>query len=115
MAPSQVLITNGGKHAVAASFETLLDPGDEVLVPAPYWTTYPEAIALAGGRSVDIATGVDAGFRVSIDQLEAARTDRTKVLLLVSPVQPHRSGVPAGGDRSHRALGPGARFVGHHR
>ncbi|MFN0028290.1 MAG: pyridoxal phosphate-dependent aminotransferase [Acidimicrobiales bacterium] len=88
VAASQVLITNGGKHAVAASFETLLDPGDEVLVPAPYWTTYPEAIALAGGRSVEILAGVDAGFRVSIDQLEAARTNRTKVVLLVSPSNP---------------------------
>ena len=84
----QVLITNGGKHAVAAAFETLLDPGDEVLVPAPYWTTYPEAIALAGGVSVEIATDVDAGFRVSIEQLEAACTPRTKVLLFVSPSNP---------------------------
>jgi len=85
---NQVLITNGGKHAVAASFETLLDPGDEVLVPAPYWTTYPEAITLAGGVSVEIATDVEAGFRVSIEQLEAACTPRTKVLLFVSPSNP---------------------------
>ena len=85
---NQVLITNGGKHAVAASFETLLDPGDEVLVPAPYWTTYPEAIALAGGVSVEIATDVSAGFRVSLAQLEAARTPATKVLLFVSPSNP---------------------------
>ncbi len=85
---NQVLITNGGKHAVAASFETLLDPGDEVLVPAPYWTTYPEAITLAGGASVEILTDVEAGFRVSIEQLEAACTTRTKVLLFVSPSNP---------------------------
>ena len=85
---NQVLITNGGKHAVAASFETLLDPGDEVLVPAPYWTTYPEAIALAGGVTVEIATDVSAGFRVSLAQLEAARTPATKVLLFVSPSNP---------------------------
>ncbi len=85
---NQVLITNGGKHAVAASFETLLDPGEEVLVPAPYWTTYPEAIALAGGVSVEIATDVSAGFRVSLAQLEAARTPATKVLLFVSPSNP---------------------------
>ena len=86
--PNQVLITNGGKHAVAASFETLLDPGDEVLVPAPYWTTYPEAIALAGGVTVEIPTDVSAGFKVSIEQLEAACTPRTKVLLFVSPSNP---------------------------
>jgi aspartate/methionine/tyrosine aminotransferase len=88
VAASQVLITNGGKHAVAATFETLLDPGDEVLLPAPYWTTYPEAIALAGGVAVEIPTDVDSGFRVSIDQLEAALTHRTKVLLFVSPSNP---------------------------
>ncbi|MEZ5236975.1 MAG: pyridoxal phosphate-dependent aminotransferase [Acidimicrobiia bacterium] len=88
VAASQVLITNGGKHAVAASFETLLDPGDEVLVPAPYWTTYPEAIALAGGVTTEIATTVESGFRVSIEQLEAACTERTKVLLFVSPSNP---------------------------
>jgi aspartate/methionine/tyrosine aminotransferase len=88
VAASQVLITNGGKHAVAATFETLLDPGDEVLLLAPYWTTYPEAIALAGGTPVVIPTTVDSGFRVTIDQLEAALTHRTKVLLFVSPSNP---------------------------
>jgi aspartate/methionine/tyrosine aminotransferase len=84
----QVLVTNGGKQAVANTFAVLCDPGDEVLVPAPYWTTYPEAIALAGGVPVPVATGVDAGFRVTVDQLEAARTPRTKVLLFVSPSNP---------------------------
>jgi aspartate/methionine/tyrosine aminotransferase len=85
---SQVLVTNGGKQAVLEAFATLLDPGDEVLVPAPYWTTYPEAIALAQGVSVPVLTDEETGFKVSIDQLEAARTDRTKVLLFVSPSNP---------------------------
>ncbi|CUU54287.1 aspartate aminotransferase [Frankia sp. CcI49] len=86
--PSQVLITNGGKQAVYQSFATLLDPGDEVLLPAPYWTTYPEAIRLAGGVPVDVVTGPDAGYRVTVEQLEAARTPRTKVLLFCSPSNP---------------------------
>src|SRR5204863_6006629 len=85
---SQVLVTNGGKQAVYHTFATLLDPGDEVIVPAPYWTTYPEAIALAGGVPVPVATDVRSGFRVTLDQLEAARTPRTKVLLFVSPSNP---------------------------
>lgn len=86
--PSQVLVTNGGKQAVEQAFATLLDPGDEVLVPAPYWTTYPEVIGLAGGKAVEIPTTGDSGFRVTVDQLEAARTRRTKVLLFVSPSNP---------------------------
>ena len=85
---AQVLVTNGGKHAVYNAFAALLDPGDEVLVPAPFWTTYPEPIALAGGVPVIIPTDVDAAFKVSIDQLEAACTERTKVLLFVSPSNP---------------------------
>jgi aspartate/methionine/tyrosine aminotransferase len=85
---AQVLITNGGKQAIANAFATLLDPGDEVLVPAPYWVTFPESIALAGGVPVPVPTGEDTGFRVSIDQLEAARTARTKALLFVSPSNP---------------------------
>ena len=84
----QVLVTNGGKQAVEETFATLLDPGDEVLLPAPYWTTYPECIRLAGGVPVEIPTSWESGFRVSIDQLEAARTPRTKVLLFVSPSNP---------------------------
>ncbi|MDQ6782901.1 MAG: pyridoxal phosphate-dependent aminotransferase [Actinomycetota bacterium] len=84
----QVLITNGGKQAVEQSFAVLLDPGDEVIVPAPYWTTYPEVIALAGGRTVALATTGASGFKVTVDQLEAARTERTKVLLFVSPSNP---------------------------
>jgi aspartate aminotransferase len=86
--PAQVLVTNGGKQAVEEAFATLLDPGDEVLMPAPYWTTYPEAIRLAGGVPVVVQTTIDAGFRVSIEQLDAARTERTKVLLFVSPSNP---------------------------
>ena len=85
---SRVVVTNGGKQAVYQAFATLLDPGDEVLVPTPYWTTYPEAIALAGGVQVDVFAGADQGYLVTVDQLEAARTDRTKVLLFVSPSNP---------------------------
>ena len=85
---SQVLITNGAKQAVEQSFAVLLDPGDEVIVPAPYWTTYPEAIGLAGGRAVEVATTGASGFKVTVDQLESARSERTKVLLFVSPSNP---------------------------
>ncbi|HKA05597.1 MAG TPA: pyridoxal phosphate-dependent aminotransferase [Acidimicrobiales bacterium] len=92
---AQILVTNGGKQAVYNTFATLLDPGDEVIVPAPYWTTYPEAITLAGGVAVAIPTDVPSGFRVTIDQLEAARTPRTKVLLFVSPSNPTGAVYPA--------------------
>jgi aspartate/methionine/tyrosine aminotransferase len=88
VAASQVLVTNGGKHAVYTAFATLLDPGDEVLLPAPYWTTYPEAIRLAGGVPVEVQTDDQAGYLASVDQLEAARTPRTKVLLFCSPSNP---------------------------
>ncbi len=86
--PSQVIVTNGGKQAVYQSFQALLDPGDEVLLPAPYWTTYPEAIQLADGVPVEVFAGADQGYKVTVEQLEAARTDRTKVLLFVSPSNP---------------------------
>ncbi len=86
--PGQVLITNGAKQAVYEAFAALLDPGDEVLLPAPYWVTYPETIKLAGGVPVEIVTEEDTGFHVTVDQLEAARTDRTKVLNFVSPCNP---------------------------
>jgi aspartate aminotransferase len=86
--PAQVLVTNGGKQAIYESFAAILDPGDEVLVPAPYWTTYPESIRLAGGVPVDVVADETTGYRVSVEQLEAARTDRTKVLLFVSPSNP---------------------------
>ena len=85
---NQVLVTNGGKHAVFTAFAALCDPGDEVIVPAPYWTTYPEAIVLAGGVPVIIDTDEETGFRVTIEQLEKALTPRTKVLLFVSPDNP---------------------------
>jgi aspartate aminotransferase len=87
-AASQVLVTNGGKQAVYQTFATLLDPGDEVLMPTPYWTTYPESIALAGGVPVPVLTDENSGYLVSVEQLEAHRTDRTKVLLFVSPSNP---------------------------
>ena len=85
---SHVLVTNGGKQAVYNTFQVLLDPGDEVLLPAPYWTTYPESIALADGVSVIVPTTEATGFRTSVEQLEAARTERTKALLFVSPSNP---------------------------
>ncbi len=86
--PGQVLVTNGGKHAVATTFMTLLNPGDEVLIPAPYWTTYPEAVYLAGGVAVPVMTSEDDGFRVTVQDLERARTPRTKLLVFVSPSNP---------------------------
>ncbi|WP_375494096.1 pyridoxal phosphate-dependent aminotransferase [uncultured Jatrophihabitans sp.] len=85
---AQVLITNGGKQAVYNAFAALCDPGDEVLLIAPYWTTYPEAIKLAGGVPVEVVTDETTGYLASVDQLEAARTERTKVLLFVSPSNP---------------------------
>jgi aspartate aminotransferase len=86
--PGQVLVTNGGKQAVYQAFAALLDPGDEVIVPAPYWTTYPEAIALAGGVMRPVPTDEHSGYLASVSDLEAARTDKTKILLFVSPSNP---------------------------
>ena len=86
--PSQVLVTNGGKHALYQAFTTLLDPGDQVLLPSPYWVTYPEAISLTGAEPVVVEAGQSSGFRVSVEQLEAAATDRTKLLVFVSPSNP---------------------------
>jgi aspartate/methionine/tyrosine aminotransferase len=86
--PSQVLVTNGGKHALYQAFTTLLDPGDEVLLPSPYWVTYPEAISLTGAEPVVVETDQSTGFRVSVEQLEAATTERTKLLVFVSPSNP---------------------------
>src|SRR5215207_6241291 len=85
---NQVLVTNGGKQAVYQTFATLLEPGDEVLLPAPYWTTYPEAIALAGGVPVEVHTDESGGYLATVEQLEAARTPRTKALLFCSPSNP---------------------------
>ena len=92
---SQVLVTNGGKQSVYQAFQTILDPSDEVLVPTPYWTTYPEAIGLTGARQVDVFAGAEHGYLVTVDQLEAARTDRTKALLMVSPSNPTGAVYPA--------------------
>ncbi|MGB7449050.1 MAG: pyridoxal phosphate-dependent aminotransferase [Ornithinimicrobium sp.] len=86
--PGQVLVTNGGKQAVYNTFAALLDPGDEVLLPTPYWTTYPESIRLAGGTPVEVFAGIEQGYLVTVDQLEAARTPQTKVLLFCSPSNP---------------------------
>jgi aspartate/methionine/tyrosine aminotransferase len=85
---SQVLITNGGKQALYNAFAALLDPGDEVILPAPYWTTYPESIRLAGGIPVEVMTDETSGYRATIDQLNAALTPRTKALVFVSPSNP---------------------------
>ena len=90
----QVLITNGGKHAVFTAFAALCDPGDEVICPAPYWTTYPEAITLAGGVPVIVDTEESNGFRVTVEQLDKVKTARTKVLLFVSPDNPSGSVYP---------------------
>ncbi|HJE58490.1 MAG TPA: pyridoxal phosphate-dependent aminotransferase [Nocardiopsis listeri] len=86
--PAQILVTNGGKQAIYEAFAALLDPGDEVIVIAPYWTTYPESIKLAGGVPVYVVTDESTGYLASVEQLEAARTDRTKVLVFVSPSNP---------------------------
>ncbi|WP_029290250.1 pyridoxal phosphate-dependent aminotransferase [Cellulomonas sp. HZM] len=86
--PADVLVTNGGKQAVYQAFAAILDPGDEVLLPAPYWTTYPEAIRLTGAEPVEVFAGVDQGYLVTVEQLEAARTPRTKALLFNSPSNP---------------------------
>ncbi|RWR18604.1 pyridoxal phosphate-dependent aminotransferase [Microbacterium enclense] len=88
VAPSQVIVTNGGKQAVYQAFQTVVNPGDEVLLPAPYWTTYPEAIALADGIPVEVFAGADQDYKVTVAQLEAARTDKTTVLVFVSPSNP---------------------------
>ncbi|MEV0532267.1 pyridoxal phosphate-dependent aminotransferase [Kitasatospora sp. NPDC050463] len=85
---SQVLVTNGGKQAIYEAFAAILDPGDEVIVPAPYWTTYPESVQLAGGVPVEVVADETTGYKVSVEQLEAARTENTKVVLFVSPSNP---------------------------
>jgi aspartate aminotransferase len=96
VSPGQVVVTNGGKQAVYEAFATLIDPGDEVLMPTPYWTTYPEAIALAGGTPVPVMTDEKSGYLTSVADLEAHRTDRTKVLLFVSPSNPTGAVYPPG-------------------
>ena len=86
--PNQVLVTNGGKHAVITAFMTKLNSGDEVLIPAPYWTTYPEAVYLAGGVAVPVMANEANGFRITVDELERARTPKTRMLVFVSPTNP---------------------------
>jgi len=92
---SRILVTNGGKHAVYNTCAAVLNPGDEVLLPAPYWTTYPESITLAGAMPVPLATDTASGFRVTVDQLEEARTPYTKALFFVSPSNPTGAVYPA--------------------
>ena len=99
-----MLVTNGGKHAVYTAFAALCDPGDEVICPAPYWTTYPEAITLAGGVPVVIDTTEETGFQVTVEQLEAACTRAHQGAAVRQPGQPVRRGVPAG-RRSRRSGG----------
>jgi aspartate/methionine/tyrosine aminotransferase len=84
----QILVTNGGKQAVYQAFATIIDPGDEVLLPSPFWTTYPEAIKLAGGKSVEVFADESQNYLVTVEQLEAARTPKTKALLFCSPSNP---------------------------
>ena len=84
----QVLVTNGGKQAVYQSFASIIDPGDEVILPAPYWTTYPECIKLAGGTAVEVFADETQNYLVTVEQLEAARTPKTKALLFCSPSNP---------------------------
>ncbi|MDQ0649285.1 aspartate aminotransferase [Microbacterium natoriense] len=88
VSPAQVIVTNGGKQSVYQAFQAVVNPGDEVLLPAPYWTTYPEAIRLADGTPVEVFAGADQEYKVTVEQLEAARTERTTVLVFVSPSNP---------------------------
>ena len=86
--PSQVVVTNGGKQAVYQACQAVLDEGDEVIVPSPYWTTYPEAIGLTGATTVEVFAGADQDYKVTVEQLEVVRTPRTSALLFVSPSNP---------------------------
>jgi aspartate aminotransferase len=95
VAADQVVVANGGKHALYNVFMALLDPGDEVLVPAPYWVSYPEQVKLAGGEPVAVPTTKEAGFRATVDQLESHRTPATKALVFVSPSNPTGAVYPA--------------------
>ena len=113
--PAQVLVTNGGKQAVYNTFAALLDPGDEVLLLAPYWTTYPEAIKLAGGVPVEVMTDETTGYLASVEQLEAARTAAHQGAAVRLAVQPDRRRVPARPGRGDRPVGRRARALGRHR
>ncbi len=88
VSPADIVVTNGGKQAVFQAFAALLGPGDEAILPTPYWTTYPEVVKLAGATPVEVFAGADQDYKVSVEQLEAARTPRTKVLLMCSPSNP---------------------------
>ena len=88
VSPAQVIVTNGGKHAVYQTVQTLVDAGDEVIIPSPFWVTYPEVVKLAGGVPVEVFAGADQEYKVTVEQLEAARTPRTKLLVFVSPSNP---------------------------
>jgi aspartate aminotransferase len=88
VSPAQIIVTNGGKHAVFQTVQTLVGDGDEVIIPAPYWVTYPEVVKLAGGVPVEVFAGADQEYKVTVEQLEAARTPRTKLLVFVSPSNP---------------------------
>ena len=88
VSPADVVVTNGGKQAVFQAFAALLGPGDEAILPTPYWTTYPEVVKLAGATPIEVFAGADQDYKVTVDQLEAARTERTKVLLMCSPSNP---------------------------
>ena len=88
VSPADIVVTNGGKQAVFQAFAALLGPGDEAILPTPYWTTYPEVVKLAGATPVEVFAGADQDYKVTVEQLEAARTPRTKVLLMCSPSNP---------------------------
>ncbi|WP_194949183.1 pyridoxal phosphate-dependent aminotransferase [Actinomyces trachealis] len=88
VSPDDIIVTNGGKQAVFEAFAALLDPGDEVILPAPYWVTYPECVRLAGGTPVEVFAGADQDYKVTVEQLEAARSERTKAVLICSPSNP---------------------------
>ncbi len=91
----QVLVTNGGKHAIFNTIATLINPGDEVIVQAPYWVTYPEAVAIFGGVPVPVLTDETSGYLATVEQLEAARTPRTKLVIFASPANPTGAVYPA--------------------
>ena len=105
-------MTNGGKQAIYEAFAAMLDPGDEVIVPAPYWTTYPESIRLAGGVPVDVVADETTGYRVTVEQLEAARTERTKVAALRLAVQPDRRRLQPRARPRRSAAGPSSTACG---
>ena len=112
---AQVLVTNGGKQAVYEAFATLLDPGDEVLLPTPYWTTYPESIRLAGGVPVEVLTDETSGYLVTVEQLAGRADPADEGAAVLLPVQPDRCGLRPGAGRADRPLGARARRLGRHR